>query len=429
MEKDVSQSNNKSRRKFLSKLSALGIGATSIGINRSKGSHLINDLHKRSADELNNLKITRVRFYEAPSRSMVNQSAHVVTIETDKGITGIGEGGTAFLVEQLGGLLIGKNPLHIEKLWNIMYRGHFYPPGREKIHALGALDLALWDIKGKVLGVPIHMLIGGQARDYVECYSTSFKHEGSPGEKAKACIDHGFRAYRVSVADPRQGDTFNTNQAIRDTHKMCNEIRKSIGPVADWCIDFHTRLDFNDAIRLSTLIEDLEPYFVEDLVRSEYPGMYRQLRAQVKIPIAVGEQFGDRWDFNELIENDLIDYSRASLPNVGGITEYLKIAALCETHYIGQIPHFTGPIATAALVHTSVVYSGPVLMEMLGNKKPDLKHLPESYDLEGGKMYPNDRPGLGVILDTKPLKLIGEATEYKEGVTQYFREDGSFTNW
>ena len=91
----------------------------------------------------------------------------------------------------------------------------------------------------------------------------------------------------------------------------------------------------NDAIRLSSLIEDLEPYFVEDLVRSEYPGIYGKIRDQVKVPIAVGEQFGDRWDINELIEKDLIDYSRVSLPNVGGITEYQKIAALCETHYVG----------------------------------------------------------------------------------------------
>lgn len=210
---------------------------------------------------------------------------------------------------------------------------------------------------------------------------------------------------------------------------MCAAIRKAIGPEADWCIDFHTRIDQNDAIRLATLIEDLEPYFVEDLVRSEYPEIYKQIRPQVKVPIAVGEQFGDKWDFNVLIENDLIDYSRASLPNVGGITEYLKIAAICETHYVGQVPHFTGPIATAALVHANAVFSGPVMMEMLGQDKPEIAHLKESYDLKFGKMYPNDRPGLGIVLDTKPIKLVGEVTDYQEGVPQFFREDGSFSNW
>jgi len=111
---------------------------------------------------------------------------------------------------------------------------------------------------------------------------------------------------------------------------------------AAWAIDYHTRLDLPDAIHLSSLIEGLEPYFCEDLVRSENPAVYRTLRPQVKVPIAVGEHYGSRWDFNELIENRLIDYSRVTLPNVGGITEYIKIMALCETHYIGLIPHFTG---------------------------------------------------------------------------------------
>ncbi|MFY0653038.1 MAG: mandelate racemase/muconate lactonizing enzyme family protein [Cyclobacteriaceae bacterium] len=417
------------RRNFLGSLSSLGLGAGMLGLSSFSSTKKENTLHIKAKDELMDMKITRVRFYEAPSRSMVNQSAHVVTIETDKGITGIGEGGTAFLVKQLGGLLIGQNPLQIERLWNIMYRGHFYPPGREKTHALGALDLALWDIKGKVLGVPVHMLIGGKARNHIECYCTGFRADGDVAARAKACVDYGFRAYRVSVNDPRDGKTFNTNHAVSDTAKKCEAIRKSIGPDADWCIDFHTRLDQNDAIRLSSLIEDLEPYFVEDLVRSEYPDLYKLIRPQVKVPIAVGEHFGDKWDINVLIEKDLIDYSRVSLPNAGGITEYLKIAALCETHYVGQIPHFTGPIATAALVHTSSVFSGPVMMEMLGNDKPDLAHLPESYDLKNGKMYPNDRPGLGVELNTKPLKLVEEVTEYEEGVPQFFREDGSFTNW
>src|SRR5262249_39093387 len=142
-----------------------------------------------------------------------------------------------------------------------------------------------------------------------------------------------------------------SRQMVEKTAQECREIREGVGKQGDWAIDYHTRLDMPDAVRLSTLIEGLEPYFTEDLIRSENPGVYRTLRQQVKVPIAVGEQFGDRWDINELIEQQLIDYSRISIPNSGGITEFMKIAALCETHYVGLIPHFTGPVSEAALVH------------------------------------------------------------------------------
>ena len=119
-----------------------------------------------------------------------------------------------------------------------------------------------------------------------------------------------------------------------------------------------------DAMRLSTLIEPLEPLFARTSCGRENPGVYRRLRQQVKVPIAVGEQFGDKWDINELVEQQLIDYSRVTIPNVGGITEMMKIAALCETHYVGLVPHFTGPISEAALVHACGVFPGPALMEM-----------------------------------------------------------------
>ncbi len=405
------------------------LGSAGLGLTSWQTPGQKNKLQKKAGDALDDLKITRIRFYQAPTRSMVNQSAHIVTIETDQGITGIGEGGTAFLVSQLAGLLIGKNPLMIEHLWQVMYRGNFYPPGREKIHALGALDIALWDIKGKVLDAPVHLLLGGKARKYIECYVTAYPGNMNLQEKARAAMEEGFRAFRMSVADPRFGSTFNSHYAIADTLKNCEEVREGVGPDGDWCIDFHTRLDLNDAVYLATRIEDLHPYFVEDLVRSENPDIYQKIREMVKVPIAVGEQFGDRWDIADMIENDWIDYSRISLPNAGGITEFMKISSLCETHYVGLVPHFTGPVATAALVHACIPYSGPVLMEMLGNKKPDLPHLPINYDFKDGKMWPNDRPGLGVELDASKLELQAEVTEYQEGVPQFYRQDGSFTNW
>jgi len=375
------------------------------------------------------MKITRIRFYRNPnSRPIFNQSFHVVTVETDQGITGIGEGGSRDTIEQCAALLIGEDPFRIEHLWQLMYRAYFYPPGREKVHALGALDMALWDIKGKALGVPVYELLGGLARDHIECYSTGFPDKGSLRETARACIEAGFRAFRTSVAEP--GDVpFNSRQMVEKTVRECREIREGVGKQADWAIDYHTRLDMPDAVRLSTLIEELEPYFTEDLIRSENPAVYRTLRQQVKVPIAVGEQFGDRWDIHELIEQQLIDYSRVSIPNCGGITEFMKIAALCETHYVGLIPHFTGPISEAALVHACGVFPGPVLMEMTGAGPRDEPHLPQHFDFRQGKLWPNRRPGLGVEFDSKRLQVVAEITERSQPIPLFRRPDGSITNW
>jgi L-alanine-DL-glutamate epimerase-like enolase superfamily enzyme len=376
------------------------------------------------------LKITRVRFYLNPNSPVLfNQSFHIVTIETDQGITGVGEGGSKDTIEQCAAMIIGEDPFRTDHLWQMMYRGYFYPAGREKLDALGALDLALWDIKGKALGVPVYDLLGGASRDFVECYSTGFPFHGSLKESAHACIEAGFRAYRYATADPPRGEPFNARVMVDKTYQDCAEIREGVGKEGDWALDYHTRLDFPDAVRLSTLIEPLEPFFAEDLVRSENPGVYRELRQHVKVPIAVGEQFGSKWDVNDLIEQQLIDYARVTLPNVGGITEYLKIQALCETHYVGLIPHFTGPVSEAALVHACSAFSGPVLMEMTGEGHHNYAHLPECYDFRDGNLWPNRRPGLGVTLDTKPLQLVAEITERKRSNPMFHRPDGSITNW
>jgi galactonate dehydratase len=335
------------------------------------------------------MKIKRVRFYHNPlSKTLFNQSFHIVTVETDQGITGIGEGGSPDTVEQCAQMIMGEDPLRIDHLWQVNYRGYFYPPGREKLHAQGAIDMALWDIKGKALGVPVWQLIGGQSREHIECYSTSFPNKGSLKESARACVEMGFRAYRTSVADPGRDAPFVSQEIVRKTAEQCREIREGVGKPAAWAIDYHTRLDLPDAVHLSSLIEGLEPYFCEDMVRSENPAVYRSLRPQVKVPIAVG-----------------------------------------ETHYIGLIPHFTGPVAEAALAHCLATYSGPVIMEMTGTGPGTIPHLPQAYDFRNGKIWPNQRPGLGIELDTKPLKLVGEYTEKLSPTPRFHRPDGSMTNW
>src|SRR5580658_4969159 len=381
------------------------------------------------------MKITRVRAYLPPNPNpLLNQSDVVVTVETDAGITGIGEGGMKDTLSQSAGRLIGRDPQYIERLWQDMNRAFFYPAGRERTDAIGALDLALWDIKGKVQGQPVHQLLEGMVRNYVECYNTAgiipgVTHDTSLKDRARLTIEAGYRAFRFGASEAPANGTYNTRERINHMREECAQVREGVGKDGDWCIDFHQRFDLPDAIRGCNSIEDLAPFFVEDPVRTE---AFQQdlpiLRSKVNVPLAAGEEWGNRWDFNRLVEEHSIDFVRATLPNVGGITEMMKIAAICETHFVGIVPHFTGPIATAALVNTLGTFSGPVLMEynFEGSGNPQV---PVCLDFKQGKLYPNDRPGLGVELDMKQLKLIAEITEPIRNRRLYCRPDGSITNW
>lgn len=381
-------------------------------------------------------KIKVVRYFTTPGdaqgrqgQPMVNQSTNVVMIETEGGLIGIGEGGEPRTMEECASMLIGLDPFRIDNLWQRMMRGYFYPAGREKLHSLGALDLALWDLKGKALDVPIWQLLGGKSRDHVELYSTVFPRPpgGTLEDAAKACRDAGFRTYRHATDNPRQRvvDRF---ELVRRMHEDCILLHRGAGD-GGWAIDFHTELDLPDAINLATLLEPLHPYFCEDLIRSEGILSYETVRERTRVPIAVGEQFGYKWDVSPLIEKQLIDYTRVTLPNVGGISEFMKIVALAETHYVGMIPHFTGPIAEAALVQCLTATSITALMEMLGNGSRTWPYLNEVYDFRDGKLWPNDRPGLGVSVDVSQLVLIDEYDTYRAGMLMNTRPDGSFMNW
>src|ERR1700722_7474599 len=411
------------RRAFLSSLAATAM----VGGVRTQAAH---------AAPLPAMKITRVRAWLPPNPTpLLNQSDVVVTVETDAGITGIGEGGVKDTLAPSAGRLIGRDPQYIERLWQDMNRAFFYPAGRERTDAIGALDLALWDIKGKVQGLPVHQLLGGMVRDHVECYNTAgvipgVTKETSLKDRARLTIEAGYRAFRFGASEAPANGTYNTRERINHMREECAQVREGVGKDGDWCIDFHQRFDLPDAIRGCNSIEDLAPFFVEDPVRTE--GFQQDLpilRSKVNVPLAAGEEWGNRWDFNKLVEDHSIDFCRATLPNVGGITEMMKIAALCETHFVGIVPHFTGPIATAALVNSLGTFSGPVLMEY-NYQGSTLDYLPKCLDFKDGKLYPNERPGLGVTLDFKHLTQIAEITEPVTARAQtYFRPDGSITNW
>lgn len=408
------------------------VGATALAAALTK-SHI-------ALAALPKMKVTRIRAYAPPKsffsvNQIFNQSYNVVTVETDAGITGIGEGGSKDLLAPCASRVIGRDPQEIEHLWQDMNRAYFYPAGRERTDAIGAVDLALWDIRGKALGVPVHELLGGKVRNFCECYNTAgiipgITRDMPIKERARLTIEAGYRLFRFDALSVPVNTVYDVRERVTALPEVCAQVREGVGKNGDWAIDFHQRFDLSDAIRGCNLIQDLAPFFVEDPVRTE---AFQQdlpiLRRKVNIPIAAGEEWGNRWEFNSLVENHDIDFLRATLPNVGGITELVKIAAICETHFVGMVPHFTGPIATAALVNTLSTFSGPVVMEY-NYQGRELPHLPVCLDFKEGKLYPNDRPGLGVEVGFKQLTPIAEFTEpdFQRGQL-YYRRDGSITNW
>ena len=397
-----------------------------------------------------------------------NQSNMIILVDTDAGITGVGEGGSPDLVASLAPIVIGRNAFDTELVWQHMYMDPFYSPGREKIHALGGIDMALWDIKAKALNVPLYMLCGGKVREHVQLYATSglprdVKSGPSLKERAEATMASGYYAYRVdgsiqpnpgfdgvlrgggagggrgAGAGPeagagrgggagRSGQIFDSRARIMAIAKAAEQIREGIGQEGNWAIDIHQKFDFHEAVEICRLIEPFRPYFAEDPVREEqFRTQIPKLRLLTSVPLAPGEEWGQRWEFNTLVESRDIDFARATLPNVGGVTEMLKIMAMCDTHKVGIVPHFTGPVGTAAHIHTMTAFPGQVVMEYNYGSSPP-PHISEFVDFRDGKCWPNDRPGLGVSVDMAQLTQVAEHTEAIRGNT-YRRRDGSPSHW
>ena len=357
-----------------------------------------------------------------------------VKIETDEGIYGVGEFGITWkeqagvgAIRHMASDLIGRDPLNIEYIWQILFRGDFFPGGRIHMAAISAIDIALWDIKGKALGQPVHMLLGGRLRDRVVCYTGIGGR--TPEETARSAEDRvaeGWKYLRMSVLD-RDG-ILEPATAVRDSVAHFAAAREAVGPDIEICIDVHTRLDPPDTIRLGRKLEPYDPFFIEDPLRCENPQTYRLVRNHVNCPLAVGEHYATKWEFRQLIEEELADYARIDLCIVGGLTEARKVANWCETHYIRIVPHNPlGPVSAAACLHLDVATDNFAVQEggLVGRTvMEDL--FPVQAPYESGYLLATDRPGLGVEFDEAatgkyPFRW-GHGPRLK-------REDGSFTNW
>ncbi len=363
-----------------------------------------------------------------------NRNFFFVKVETDEGLYGIGEGGLTWrelacaeAVQHLKSLLIGEDPGRIEHLWQVMFRGGFFPADKVIGSALAAIDIALWDLQGKRLGVPVYQLLGGRVRDRVVCYPHALGATPEAiAEHSRQLVAAGWKFIRFGL--PSEGEVLEPSRAVRAAVRQFAAIREAVGDDIEICIDVHTRLDPPDALRLCRELEPYRPYFVEDPLRSENAHAFHALARHAAVPLAAGEQFATKWDFRELIEEDLIQYCRVDLCICGGITEARKIAGWCETHYIRMAPHNPlGPVSTAACLHLDLAVSNFGVQELArvpGTVLPEV--FPVQVPFADGHLLQPERPGLGVEFDEEAARAL----EYVPGHSPRLRrEDGSFTNW
>lgn len=359
-----------------------------------------------------------------------------VVVDTDEGIYGVGEAGitgrelaVVGAIEHLKPLLIGQDPGRIEHIWQLLFRGGFFPAQRIITSAISAIDIALWDIKGKALNVPIYELLGGLVRDKVVCYPHNQGHATDLQALVDSCLatkEEGWKFVRWGL--PQDGELLEPRKAVLMAIDQFFAVRDAVGDDIELTFDVHTRLDLPDVVWLCREIETTRPFFIEDPLRCENPDSFKTLRPRVHVPLAAGEQFSSKWEFRQLIEEEWIDYARVDLCIAGGITEARKIAGWCETHYIKMAVHNPlGPISSAACLQFNLATSNFGVQEQPrrpGTMLTDV--VPVQPEWQDGYLLPPTRPGLGVEFDREAAKK--NPFQMRE-LPNLRRLDGSFTNW
>ena len=355
-----------------------------------------------------------------------------VRVVTDKGLIGLGESGLTSrplavqgAVKQLRPLLLDMDPMRTEHIWQTLSRGGFFPHGKTLGAAIAAIDIALWDIKGKAFDVPVYTLMGGKVRDKVVCYPHCNTNDLMAS--AQAHVDAGWKFLRWGL--PIEGDKIDPTKSVQLAIQQFADIRQRFGDEIELCFDIHTRLNPSEAVYLCNAVEPYRPFFMEDPLRSESPQAFHRLRERTNVPLAAGEQFASKWDFRELIDHDLIDYARIDLCIAGGITEALKIAGWCETHYIRLATHNPlGPVSSAACLHLNLACPNVGVQEQPSRPGTAMTEcMPVQTEWEDGYLIPPTRPGLGVEFNREAAEK--HAAEPGPGRPTCHRLDGSFTNW
>lgn len=382
---------------------------------------------------VNSMKIARIETFLVPPRWLF------VRVESDDGAVGWGEAsleghGEAVVgaFEALQDRFIGHDPMRIEDIWQIAWRGGFYRGGPVLMSALSGLDQALWDLKGHVLGLPAWEMMGGKVRDRVRAYAwIGGDRPNEIGEAAAARRAQGFSAVKMNAT--AEVDWLASPKALED---VVMRVTAAQAQGVDVGLDFHGRVHRPMAKQLAKVLEPLGLLFIEEPLLSENPEGLAQLNQLMATPIALGERLYNRWDFKPFLERSLVDIIQPDLSHAGGLSECRRIAAMAEAYDVAVAPHCPlGPLALAACLQLAATAPNVVLQEMsLGihyNVGHDLLNFvtnPETLSPRDGFLEIPQGTGLGVKVDESAIREAAAAPHrWRNPIWRL--SDGSFAEW
>ena len=404
------------RRSFLGRAAVV---ATAGAATTLPGSRLLGAENVDAAKALN-LKITGLKTFVVDTGAGSDENYVFVKIYTNKGIVGLGEGTmtgkartVAAAIEEHERYLVGKDPTDIEYLWQAMFCGPRYRGGPILMSALGAVDVALWDILGQALGVPLWKLLGGRARDKVKVY---VKHTRQPIPEGLSEEDRliatwvgikkdGWSGSKANflIKEP-DGVTLNGPEAIRKGIDLLRRMREAVGPDFDIHIDVHGQCTTPMAVEFCRATEPYRPFVIEEPTQLEDLGELAHVRSQTSAPLAVGERMTTKYPFAEVCARHLVDYVQPDIVHCGGITEVKKVAAVADAFRVEVLPHNPNSrVCTFASVHLCMSTPNATVLETSGSERErwDELFFGTKIDYQGTYAMPPMKPGLGIELNEK----------------------------
>jgi galactonate dehydratase len=349
-------------------------------------------------------------------------------VHTDAGVVGWGEpivegraDTVATAVEELGRYLVGKDPRNVAHHWQAMYRHQFYRGGPVLTSAISGIDQALWDIKGKLLGVPVYELLGGPTRTRVRVYA----HVRNNPELLKQKKAAGFTAFKTGVKDVTQSGVVASPRFIGAAMETFAALRKAGGSEVDIGIDFHGAVSPQNAKLLIKAYEPYQPMFIEEPVQCQNVDVMAEIARGTHLPIATGERIFTKWGFREILEKQAATILQPDLCHAGGITEVRLIAGMAEAYYAAIAPHNPlGPISLAAGIQIAAAIPNFMCQEQVSLGAGYLK---QPFEVKEGYIDVPTGPGLGIEVDEDALAdKIGHEWMNRES---YFLPDGSVVDW
>ena len=390
-----------------------------------------------------------------PGRNFVT-----LKIITDEGVYGLGDATlngrelavASYLTDHVVPCLIGRDAHRIEDVWQYLYKGAYWRRGPVTMTAIAAVDMALWDIKGKIAGLPVYQLLGGASREGVMVYGHA--NGTSIEDTVKVALEYqaqGYKAIRLQCGVPGMASTYgvskdkyfyepadadlptenvwNTSKYLRVVPELFKAAREALGWDVHLLHDIHHRLTPIEAGRLGKDLEPYRPFWLEDATPAENQEAFRLIRQHTTAPLAVGEIFNSIWDAKDLIQNQLIDYIRATVVHAGGITHLRRIAALADLYQVRTGCHGAtdlSPVCMAAALHFDLSVPNFGIQEYMRHTEETDAVFPHAYSFADGMMHPGDKPGLGVDIDEE----LAAKYEYKRAFLPVNRlEDGTMFSW